>query len=236
MEIFKHYTTQHQDSVAFVFKKYGVKAAPTARNLQLAILAGKDTNFLQDLMNAIYKRSLGHSNYEDDFDYYLVDMDANAYDAETIGIVDTFEFDYADKSAKKAKRKQKKILRKEKKQAKKDSKADKRSNRGGSMDISNAEISGGDDGGSGGGLSVGEKIEKAFGVVGNLATAAGGIAGQFINKNGDSSNSQGDEGGGDYTQNAPEKSGVKKYLPYIIGGVALIVVIGILIVVLKKKK
>lgn len=234
MDIFNHLATQHRNSVAFVFSKYGIKKPVTPKNVQRAILAGKNTPFYQDLMNAICLQALGKNYYEDDFDYNVENMDTENFEAETVGIIDTFEFDYLDRAGRKARRKQKKIVRKQKKQAKKASKNSVRPNPNAS--IQDAEFS---DNGSGNfGSSIADKVETGLNVVGQLATAAGGIAGQFLgNKDNDAatadSNSNEDEAA---TATATANSGVKKYLPYIIGGVALFAVVGVLIFVLKKKK
>lgn len=223
MNIFENYTTQHRDSVAFVFNKYGIKAKPTPRNLQLAILAGKNTNFYQDLQNAVLKRQLGHSNYEDNYDYFLLDTDESAYDVEIVGFLEAFELDYADRKAKRAARKQKKVARKEKRKTRKENKRT-------STNATDAEYAD-ESASSGGGSSVGEKVEQGLNVVSQLASAAGGIAGQFLG-GGSSDNSE----DGSYEAEPTTPTEKKSYLPYIIGGIAIMAVIGVLIFVLKKKK
>lgn len=227
MNIFENYTTQHRDSVAFVFRKYGVKAMPTPRNLQLAILAGKDTNFYQDLQNAVLKRKLGHNNYEDNYDYFLLDTNEESYDAETVGFLDTYEFDYLDRKAKKAARKQKRVARKEKRKTRR---ANKRAS---SVSDSAEDAQEVTESSSGGGTTIGEKLEKGMDVIGQVTGAIGGIAGSF--GGGSGSNTE----DGSYAPEdgeAPTDGTAKNYLPYIIGGIAIIAVIGVLIFVLKKKK
>lgn len=230
MSIFNHLATQHRDSVAFVFSKYGIKKPVTANNIRRAIIAGKNTPFYQDLTNAMCLQNLGKNYYEDDYDYSLVNMDEENYDSETVGITDTFEYDYLDRSARKLKRKQKKVVRKQKRTTKKDQrKAAKASSTGGNGgDIAEAEVL---DGGGNDRLS---KVETGLNVVGQLATAAGGIAAQFKK---DSASGDGSAGTNDSPEddNSENPTGIKKHLPLIIGGVAFVAIAGVLFYFLKKK-
>lgn len=230
MSIFNHYAKQHPESVAFVFRKYGIKAYPTPRNIALAITAGKNTDFLRDLQNAVIKKELGHSNFEDDFDYFLVGMDEESFDGETVGITDAFEIEnFIGNPTRKLKRKQKRIVRKNKRLERRTPKPNQRAVAG----ATNAELITGEADVN----STADKVSTAMGVVSNLASAAGGIAAQFTKSKTDTGGADGAEMQANDTEDPTTKEqGIKKYLPYILGGIVLAALIGGLVYFLKKKK
>lgn len=235
MDAINQIARQHRSSVAFVFKKYGINFPVTPKNLRIALLKNKNTDFLQDLQNATIKRGiLKHDNFEDDHDYYVVDSGSqDDFDGdETVAVYyeDVDDFDNFGKKKKTKVKKQKKVKKRPKKERTKREKKD-RSGRGADS-ISNAELVDDDSGSTS--RTPGEKAELATGIIGNLLNAGGGIASSIM---GAKDNGGNEEEAGTFGTSAPtEQGGTKKYLPYIIGGVLLLAVFGGLFYYLKKKK
>lgn len=231
-----HILRQHKDSVAYVFRKYNIKARPNARNLALAEISHSNTNFWQDLQNAIAKRSLGHVNFEDNYDYYYTDINDESFDGgETMAVIDVDNYDddfdnmSGKRSARKAKRQQKKLKRKAKKAERKNG----RSSGEESGEIQDAQEVVSDDDMSARG-SGSEKAEKAMGFISSLASTGAGIASAFKKNNNNGSSD-------DYTEEVDSKSsspnnGTKKDTTiYIAVGVGAILLIVGLVYYLKKK-
>lgn len=247
---------KQRDAVAFVFKKHGLKIPTTIKNLSVALKIAKklnDTNFTQDLQNAVIKKHLlGHTNFEDDFDYYVVDAYEEDYDGEEI--VSHFEEVYYDEfgGKMKARRAKRKIKRKNKKLSRSQKRALKLAEKMKAAQETgvipppeqSAEMAQqmAQDGGGGGGATIGEKIEKGLGIVGTLAQAGADIAGNFIggksSPNNDgvmygNNNTSNDNDDDDDDDDTNDGSGSNKNIYYIVAAVA---VIGLLFYFMKKRK
>lgn len=232
MDKIKSIVKRHRPSVAFVFKKYGIKAMPTPKALAEAFIQLKDTDFYLDLNNAILKRKLGHSNFEDNYDYYLVDDDSFDDGGETVGLYYDDDGDGFDDF--RGKLKARRIKRKEKKAAKKAVKYKAPTTTATSTGsfIPDAELV---DANSG--LSSSGKAEMAGNILGSLVTAGTNIAGAVMGGRSNNSNVTNLEDVDDPDGYVPTpEQGMKKYVPYIIGGVALLLVFGGLIFFLKRNK
>jgi len=229
MDAINRYATQHRESVAYVFRKYGIKNRITPQSLRVAILAAQNTNFVQDLNNAIIKRDiLKQNSFEDNFDYYVVDAQNDCFDGgEVVHMYyeDVEQFDeYGGKL--KAKRQAKKVKRKEKKAAKKAAKSGNYATAENAVEI-----------GEDAGRTTQEKMDMAMGIISPLAAVGGQIAGQFINKGGDDAETTSYSVGASAGKNADEENtGVKQYMPYILGGIAVLAVLGAMFYFLKKRK
>lgn len=221
---------QHPESVAFVFRKYGVRFPVTPRSLAIALIAAKERpEFYIDLNNAIIKRSvLKHNNFEDDFNYYIVDKGApDDFDADET-VFEYYEIEY-DNAKGKERRAAKKVKRREKKAAKKSNKQGANA----PYNIEDAAIVSDTEGTNRTGA---EKAELATGIIGNVLNAAGGIMSSVSGfKNNSDSDSTTDVNSFTSAPGQPQPTG-NKYLPYIIGGVVLVVIVGGLIFFLKRKK
>lgn len=219
MDAIKEITRQHRSSVAFVFAKYGIKRQPTAKALAAALIALKDTDFFRDLNNALIKQSLGHKDFYDGYDYFIMDENDH-FDMQGLEFVGTADaFDYAIGKKIKARR----VARKEKKSVKRATGATAQS---AVNSIENAEIL------ENVGRTSEEKVGLASSILNTLGTAAGGIVGTVMQNRGNDT----EAGATVFTEDPAQPATGKNYTTYFIIGAVLLVAVGGLIWFLKRKK
>lgn len=244
MNKFNFLRPRQNKAVAYVFRKYGIKLPPTPQSIALVKTTHDNAAFWQDFQNAMAKQILGHSNFEDKFDYYYVDVNDDSFDGgEDLGVVDVFCFEDEDDhiggkgKERKAKHQQKRLKRKAKR-------ADKRSARKGGSDVEDAQEvneesnSGEMDEATYSRPNAAEKANTALGFIKDFAGIGSDIAGALSGKN---KGGESPDSGGDYARESDDspqaKSGMSDTTIYIIVGVVVsAIVLGLVLYLRKKNK
>lgn len=210
--------------------EYGITAKPTGKALAIAIRRFKNRQFYEKLNALLRAQGVSHFDIDgqfvyledDGFDYYLAD----AYDESYDGDETVMEFAIGKKRKAKVKKRPK---LKERRQQKKSAKNPASFSGSGGADIEDADF-------QESAKTPAEKAELGLNIASGVMGAIGQTVGQIRASKADNS---GGEDMPDYSGNkssaADEETGIKKYMPYILGGVGLFVV-GVLAYFVMKKK